>query len=122
ANIYEQRRTSAKVDRTNTILIAGFTSFNDAVERLGDRVTASLDDLGERISYDLGDLQSALEASAQATAHQRDQILDEVREAAQSQVSQLRSEAERRSEYEREARKMLDNIQRRRVPPPSLFT
>lgn len=42
ATIYEQRRT-------NQILIAGFTSLGEAIERVGDRLAENLEELGTRL-------------------------------------------------------------------------
>jgi hypothetical protein len=119
ANVYEQRRIASKVDQTNVILIAGFSSLNDAVERLGDRIVSSMNDLGAEITSAIGSLESALEAAADSAARQRDSILNELQHSTAIEDNvrhQLRRDAERRSEHEREVRIMLDNIQRRRHP------
>lgn len=119
ANNYEQRRIASKVDQTNAILVAGFSSLGDAVQRLGDRVSDSIRDLQATVEIGLGSLQSSLENAAEAAVEQREAMLTELRSsrgAEESVLHQLRQDADRRSVHEREARKMLDNIQRRRKP------
>jgi hypothetical protein len=119
ATIYEQRRTSAKVDQTNAILVAGFSSLGDAVERLGVQVCDAIRDLQAEIKFRLADLQSALESAAEAAAEQREAILTEMRttrEIDPSILEQLRGDASQRAEHERATRTMLNNIQLRRRP------
>jgi hypothetical protein len=119
ANIYEQRRIAAKVDQTNAILIAGFTSLGDAVQRLGDRITETIQNLSETMDVRLGDLQESLESAVAAAAIQREALLKEARDSRglqESVLHQMRKDADRRSEHEREARQMLNNLQRRRDP------
>jgi hypothetical protein len=119
ASIYEQRRIASKIDRTNAILVAGFTSLGQAIERLGDRVEDSLHQLRVALECRLGDIHSSLEASATAAAAQHRAMVSELsrsRELGSDVVIQMRRDAESRSEHEQRTRRMLDNIQRRRRP------
>ena len=115
AGIYEQRRIAAKVDQTNAILVAGFNSLGDAIERLGSRVCDAIQDLKAEIKFRLADIESALESAAEAAHEQHEAMLTELRgtrDAGSSILEQLRADADRSAEHERSTRKMLDNLQR----------
>jgi len=117
ANIYEQRRIAAKLDKTNAILVAGFNSLGQAIERLGDRTVDALQGLGRDLDFRLGSIESSLECAAAAAAEQRSALIAELERSNQKSdnvLQQLRQDADNRSEHERAARSMLDNIQRRR--------
>lgn len=119
ANIYEQRRIAAKLDKTNAILVAGFSSLNDAIQGLGDRLVVGIADLQASVDFRLGSIQSSLESAAAVAAEQRSAVLAEIRQSGDTEarlLQQLRQDAENRSEHERAARRMLDNIQRKRRP------
>jgi hypothetical protein len=119
ANIYEHRRTAAKLDKTNFLLVAGFRSLNDAIHGLGDRIEGAVADLGASLDYRLGSIEESLEAAAETAAEQRVAILAQVQRVGDSNAEtqrQLQIDSERRTEHERSARRMLDNIQRKRKP------
>lgn len=138
ATIYEQRKT-------NSILVAGFTSLGEAIDGLGNRIERSIDTLGDKI----GDL-------TQAMADHTERIVDAVEEGNEALLQSIESNNEKlvetvqgvsasvdatRAEIDRahrsmrtsgvatqkaiaeqlvrqeKANRMLDNIQRRRVPP-----
>jgi hypothetical protein len=110
--VYEQRRTTAT-------LIAGFRSLGQAIERLGARIVAEIGSLACSLDCSLANLESSLECSAAAAAEQRAALHKELQCAADSNEAlrrELREGAEARSETERLALRMLDNIQRRRKP------
>jgi hypothetical protein len=65
AFVYEQRRTS-------TILIAGFSSLGQAIERLGDTTIDAITHLRTAIDCRLVSIESSLEASISAAAKQTD--------------------------------------------------
>jgi hypothetical protein len=112
AKIYEQRRT-------NAILIAGFGSLGQAIERLGDRAVGAISGLAASLNYRLVSLESSLESAATAAAEQSAALRAELQrsnEAEEAVLATLRQDAEARSESERLALRMLDNIQRRREP------
>ncbi len=110
--VYEQRRTTS-------VLIAGFRSLGQAIERLGDRIVDEIGSLAASLDCRLANLESSLESSAAAAAEQsaalRAQLqrADDVSDAFRVQV---RQDAAARSETQRLALRMLDNIQRRRKP------
>lgn len=119
ANIYEHRRTSSKLDQTNRILVAGFQSLNAAIHGLGDRIEGAISDLGQTLDYRLGSIEESLESAAENAAEQRAAIqvqLKRVGDSSAETLQQLRTSSEQRAEYERSARRMLDNIQRKRKP------
>jgi methyl-accepting chemotaxis protein len=131
ATIYEQRKT-------NEILIAGFATLGEAIYGLGSRLEQSIGMLCERIddlsssmekmnkkiidavrdvssavgevSYRVGDVSSLLEEVSSGVGH-----LSSAIEAADTRAQATISEQAARQE---KANKMLDNIQRHRVPPP----
>ncbi len=112
ANIYELRRNTA-------VLIKGFTSLGQAIERLGDRVVSAVEELSRQNQTALGSIEDAVRGSASAAAEQRTALLAELErsnEMSESVRSQLREDATKRAEHERAARRMLDNIQHRRRP------
>jgi hypothetical protein len=119
ANIYEQRRIAARLDRTNAILVAGFSSLGQAIERLGDRTEDAIRDLGAKLDCRLGSIQSSLESAAAAAAEQREALATELRrcgDRTDAVTEQLRQDVANRTEHERVSRRMLDNIQHRRTP------
>jgi len=110
--VYEQRRTTAT-------LIAGFRSLGQAIERLGARIVAEIGSLACSLDCSLASLESSLECSAAAAAEQRAALHKEIQSAADSNEAlrcELREGAEARSETERLALRMLNNIQHRRKP------
>lgn len=102
--IYEQRKT-------NQILVAGFKSLAQALERMTWQITASID---------------GLEATVEQMGLRLDGSLQEIRAETHNVASQIAAAREdvagqslERAEREKAALEMLDNIQRRRHP--SLF-
>lgn len=114
ATIYEQRRT-------NQILIAGFTSLGDAIHGLGTHLEQSIDALGDQI----GDLSSSMTTMNEKVVASLEGVSSAVSgvgagvtatiKGAEKNVQAAMSEQAARQER---AVGMLDNIQRRRVPPP----
>jgi hypothetical protein len=112
AKVYEQHRT-------NTILIAGFRSLGQAIERLGNRIVDEVSSLATSMDCRLASLELSLESAAAAAAEQGAALRAELqrpRGADEAVLGQLRQDAEARSENERLALRMLDNIQRRKEP------
>lgn len=110
--VYEQRRT-------NAILIAGFRSLGQAIERLGDRIVDEVSRLAVSMDCRLASLESSLESAAAAAAEQGSALRAELQRshgADDALLGQLRHDAEASSESERLALRMLDNIQHRRKP------
>lgn len=119
ANIYEQRRIAAKLDTTNQILIAGFQSLDQAIYRLGSRLEDAVQGLRSSVDTGFGDLRASLESAAETASVQREALLTELRRSGETSaaiIEQVHKDAARRAEYERSARGMLNNIQRRRKP------
>lgn len=94
AAIYEQRKT-------NQLLVKGFSSLGEALNEMSCRIETSIDALSCSISD--------LSAGEQESSRELLAGVDSLRE-------QLRSDATAKREHEKEQRKMLDNIQRRRKP------
>jgi hypothetical protein len=92
ATIYEHRKT-------NQILVAGFTSLAQALDRMGWQITASIDGL-----------RASVDAAASAT--------NEMAENASQYHQEVMQESSGRTTRERKALDMLDNIQRHRRPSP----
>ena len=112
AKVYEQRRT-------NAILIAGFTSLEQAIEGIGDRVVDAISSLAASSDCRLASLESSLESAANAAAEQSAALRAELQRSSavdNAVLDQLRQDAEVHSERGRLALRMLDNIQRRRRP------
>ena len=112
AMVYEQRRT-------NAILIAGFSSLGQAIEHLGARIVTAISGLAVSLDCRLASLESSLESTANAAAEQSADLRAELQRSAgvnEAVLGQLRQDAEARTESERLALRMLDNIQRRRKP------
>lgn len=110
--VYEQRRTTAT-------LIVGFRSLGQTIERFGDRISDEISSLANSLDCRLGNLESSLESSAAAAAEQSAALRAQLESAVgvnEAVRGQLRQDAEARSETERLALRMLDNIQRRRKP------
>ena len=110
--VYEQRRTTA-------VLIAGFRSLGQAIERLGDRIVDEIGSLAASLDCRLASLESSLESSATAAAEQSAALRAQLQSAVDANdaiLGQLHQDAEARSETERQALRMLDNIQHRRKP------
>ncbi len=110
--VYEQRRT-------NAILIAGFRSLGQAIERLGGRIVDEISSLAASLDCRLVNLESSLESSATAAAEQGAALRAELQQSHgvnDAILGQLRQNAEDSSESERRALRMLDNIQHRRKP------
>jgi hypothetical protein len=110
--VYEQRRTTAT-------LIEGFRSLGQTIEHLGDRIVDEIGSLATSLDCRLDSLESSLESSAAAAAAQSAALRAQLQSAVginDALRGQLRQEAEARSDTERLALRMLDNIQRRRKP------
>jgi hypothetical protein len=110
--VYEQRRT-------NAILIAGFRSLGQAIERLGGRIVDEISSLAASLDCRLVNLESSLESSATAAAEQGAALRAELQQSHgvnDAILGQLRQNAEASSESEQRALRMLDNIQHRRKP------
>jgi chromosome segregation ATPase len=116
ATIYEQRKT-------NSILMAGFSNLGEAIYGVGERLQGSIETLGGQIS----------ELSSSMAAH-NERVVDAIQDVSaavgevSSQVGEVSSTirdadakaqtamADQATRQER-ANRMLDNIQRHRVPP-----
>lgn len=101
AVIYEQRKT-------NQLLVAGFGSLADALDRMSSQITLSI-----------GDLSTSIEVMSESVTASVGQVHERMIETGQELA--LRSEDERRRDVEARAREskaleMLDNIQRGRRP------
>lgn len=110
--VYEQRRTTST-------LVTGFRSLGQAVERLGDRIADEIGSLATSLGFHLDSLEKSLESSAAAAAEQSAALRTQLQSVVGSNDSlsrQLHQDAEAHSETERQALRMLDNIQHRRKP------
>ena len=110
--VYEQRRT-------NAILIAGFSSLGQAIEHLGERIVTAISGLAVSLDCRLASLEASLESTANAAAKQSATLRAELQRSTgvnDAVLGQLRQDAEARTESERLALRMLDNIQHRRKP------
>lgn len=117
ATIYEQRKTSK-------ILIAGFTNIGEAIDGLGARLEQSISILGDQID-DLSSSMTAMNekvvdavkgvASAVGEVSSRVGDVSLAIKGADTNVQAAMADQAVRQE---KAVRMLDNIQRRRVPPP----
>ncbi len=117
ATIYEQRKTSE-------ILIAGFTNLGEAIYGVGVRLEQSIGILGDQIN----DLSSSMTAMNEKVVDAVKGVSSAVGEVS-SQVGDVSSTikgadakvqaatADQAARQEK-ANRMLDNIQRHRVPPP----
>ncbi len=101
ASIYEQRKT-------NQILVAGFTSLAQALERMTKQVADSIDDLTRSVDA----ATSVLDESIRAV-HSR---LDDAAESASQIHDELKTRGSETAKRESKALEMLDNIQRGRRP------
>lgn len=123
AQVYEQRRT-------NSILIEGFRSLGEALTSFGTRLESQLKSLGTQLDFQLTDIQTALAETADQLGKQHNALIESAREwheearsasadlaaVARDSAQQAEEDAQVRRAYEAETRKMLDNIQRRRLP------
>lgn len=110
--VYAQRQTTST-------LVAGFRSLGQAVERLGYRIVDEIGSLSTSLGSRLDSLEKSLESSAAAAAEQSAALRTQLQRSVGSNDSlsrQLRQDAEAHSETERQALRMLDNIQHRRKP------
>jgi len=122
SNCYEQRRTTTTIDKTNAILMAGFSTLDSAIHALGDRIERSLNTLGDTVTERIGSLETSLASVATVAAAQRGALLSEIRRAGDAGdeiLGQLRADAERMGKHEAASRRMLDNLQRKQ--PPGVF-
>ncbi|MEA2838575.1 MAG: hypothetical protein QOD89_3125 [Bradyrhizobium sp.] len=128
ATIYEQRKT-------NSILMAGFSSLGEAIYGVGERLQESIGVLNDQIS----DLSSSMaehnERLIEAIHVHSEKLVESIQDVSaavgktSSQVGEVSSTikgadakvqaaaADLAARQER-ANRMLDNIQRRRTPPP----
>ena len=101
ATIYEQRKT-------NQILVAGFTNLAQALEHMT-----------QRISDSIGDLANSVDAMALTLRDSTRSIHSQIGNLAQTNIrhqEQWMRESSDRAQREKEALRMLDNIQRGRKP------
>ena len=101
ATIYEQRKT-------NQILVAGFTNLAQALEHMT-----------QRISDSIGDLANSVDAMALTLRDSTRSIHSQIGNLAQTNIrhqEQWMRESSDRAQREKEAPRMLDNIQRGRKP------
>jgi hypothetical protein len=101
ATIYEQRKT-------NQILVAGFTNLAQALEHMT-----------QRISDSIGDLANSVDAMALTLRDSTRSIHSQIGNLAQTNIQhqeQWMRESSDRAQREKEALRMLDNIQRGRKP------
>lgn len=109
ATIYEQRKT-------NTLLIAGFTNLADAIHGVGAQLEESVNLLGDRIddlSSSMAEQNERLVDAVQDVSIAMDGVSSTIKEADEKARAATADQADRQDK----ANKMLDNIQRRRVPP-----
>lgn len=99
ATIYEQRKA-------NQLLVSGFSTLGLALSELQDRLESSLDGLASSVS-------EAISGAGAAQREATSNLLAELKETR----DHMERESEARRESERLEREMLDNIQRRRLPP-----
>jgi hypothetical protein len=116
ATIFEQRKT-------NQILIAGFANLNEAIHGVGDRLDYSIENLGSRI-IDLSSTMTVMndkvvDAIHRVSAHVED--LSSTTQAGYTNIAESDKKVlaimENQATRQESANKMLDNIQRHRVPP-----
>ena len=101
ATIYEQRKT-------NQILVAGFTNLAQALEYMTQRISGSI-----------GDLANSVDAMALTLRDSTRSIHSQIGNLAQTNIQhqeQWMRESSDRAQREKEALRMLDNIQRGRKP------
>jgi hypothetical protein len=116
ATIYEQRKTSA-------ILIAGFANLGEAIDGVGARLQNSIGLLGNQID-DLSSSMTEMNAKVVGAMQDVSSVVREVSSRTEDVTSTIRvadskvqtAMADQGARQEK-ANKMLDNIQRNRVPP-----
>jgi hypothetical protein len=101
AMIYEQRKT-------NQILVSGFKNLAQALEEMTWRITSSIDDVTASVNR----MSSTLDKSLQEIHEHTGRIA--------ADTAAHRGEAAARTEREKKALEMLDNIQRKRYPSITL--
>jgi uncharacterized protein YfcZ (UPF0381/DUF406 family) len=101
ATIYEQRKT-------NQILVAGFTSLAQALDRMTVQITASIDDLRSSV-----DLMSSTLNDSLCAIHTR---MSDMAETSGHHHEELMEGASTGASREKAALEMLDNIQHGRRP------
>jgi hypothetical protein len=101
AVIYEQRKT-------NQILVAGFQTLGQALDRMTQQIVSSIDDLASSV----GEMTSTLNQSL-SSIHSR---MGEMQDANVKHYGRVSAEASQRAARERKVWAMLDNIQRGRKP------
>jgi hypothetical protein len=117
ASIYEQRKTQQ-------ILIAGFTNVGEAINGLGVRLEESIDLLGDQI-HDLSSSMTAMNEKVvdavkgvQSAVGEVSLRANDVSSAVRSADTKVQSAMADQAARQERANRMLDNIQRHRVPPP----
>lgn len=122
ATIYEQRKT-------NQILVAGFTSLAQALDGMTRRIVASITDLESSIVDTHTSFKTAISTASESVASMQNSLSDafynesnntrdSLNNSARSLEAAFRQQANERSQREKRALEMLDNIQRRRRPWP----
>jgi len=101
ATIYEQRKT-------NQILVAGFTNLAQALDRMTWQITDSIDSLTDSV----GSMASTLNESMNAINSR----LGDMAESNAQYHGEVMEAISKHEVREKEALKMLDNIQRHRKP------
>ncbi|MBI3705118.1 MAG: hypothetical protein HY244_15025 [Rhizobiales bacterium] len=92
--------------------LAGFSSLGEAIYGVGERLQGSIETLGDRIN----DLSSSMAENNERVVDAIQDVsaaVGEVRDANATVQATMADQAARQEK----ANKMLDNIQRRRVPP-----
>lgn len=102
ATIYEQRKT-------NQILVAGFRSLAQALDKMTWQITTSISDLSSSV-----DLMGSTLNDSTAAIHSR---VSDIAETSSQHQEELKKEALEAAVREEKALEMLDNIQRGRRPP-----
>jgi uncharacterized protein YoxC len=117
ATIYEQRKTSE-------ILIAGFTNLGEAIHGLGTRLEESIDMLGDQIhdlSSSMTEMNEKVVEAVKGVSFgigEMSSRIDDVSSAVRDEDKNTQGAMTAQADRQEKANRMLDNIQRRRVPPP----
>lgn len=117
ATIYEQRKTSE-------ILIAGFTNLGEAIHGVGERLQQSIGFLGDQIddlSTSMAQMNEKVVNAVKDVSTAANEVSSrtaEVSSAIKAADTRIQAAMVDQGARQETANKMLDNIQRRRVPPP----
>lgn len=106
ATIFEQRKT-------NKLLVQGFTSLNEALTHLGDRIETSIDGVI-----------SSLEDIVETSNRNHEALMEnlgEMKDVMADDIAKRRTFEGRQTELFEKQLKMIDNIQRRKKPPEGIL-